>query len=239
MKKIVFLLLFFSAFSVCYAQETLPTEDATHIFWQAGRPLTAADFQGDAAADTAVVRINETYGMNEFACVGFWSIMDVSKKRRQPLQEKIYFVPAFEKGTSSIMNRDAATMIYEQLTFDIYELSARVARKKLDDIHKQAGMATGIKAIMFKTVERDAIEFRRELMGRYIQSVFKYKVEGAYQKWREAVDAWLRELEEYATTPEDCYRFIKGEPVDPRYKQAEYVWPAHEKPQPESEPEKL
>jgi hypothetical protein len=224
MKKILLAISFVWGAAVCHAQNDVPVETETHIFWQADRPLTAADFQGDGSANPRTAELSEKYDMNAVGFIGLWSVLDIPKRKKwRGLEEKIYFVPAFQKETSYILKGNTDEIIYEQMLFDIFELSARMAKKSLDEYRKEAVEGTGMQAIMFKTVEQEVIEYRDEMVASFVRDVRIDKREGAWQEWREQIDGRLHDLEEYATTPDDRLRFINGAPLDSRYKKAEHI----------------
>jgi hypothetical protein len=76
---------------------------------------------------------------------------------------------------------------------------------------------------MFKSVEARAIEMRTSLVDSYTKDVYIDKKVGAFEIWRERVDKLLAESNEFATKPEDCFRFVKNEPIDENYEMAKTV----------------
>lgn len=81
----------------------------------------------------------------------------------------------------------------------------------------------GIVSIMFKSVEARAAEMRDGLINAYVKDVYIDNKPGAFEMWRERIDAFLAESEEYATKPEDCFRFVKNAPIDENYETAKTV----------------
>lgn len=74
-------------------------------------------------------------------------MLDIPKKKLQRKgirEEKIYFVPAFEKSTAYILCDDTLGIKYQQLVFDVNELALRMARRRLQEYRDEAGGATGI-----------------------------------------------------------------------------------------------
>lgn len=205
-------------------QEKYPTESSTHIFWQSDRQLTKNDFKGNGSNNPKFIKYCDELDLCTSAFVGVFAIWDIPKKKRKrgELIEKAYFVPAFEKNTSYILNNDTAGIKKQKIVFDIYELSTRFARQQLT--HFQDSMpGYGITTIMFKTVEFRAIEMRTKLIDSFTNDVYINKIEGAYKLWRDRIDKMLNDSEKYATRTEDCYRFIKGEPIEKEYIKAKNI----------------
>jgi hypothetical protein len=44
-----------------------------------------------------------------------------------------------------------------------------------------------------------------------------------YANWRKTINEMLEKTKDYATKPEDCYRFVLGKPIEKGYKQAETI----------------
>ena len=49
------------------------------------------------------------------------------------------------------------------------------------------------------------------------------KKDSAYINWRKTVDDVLLQTENYATQPEDCYRFVINEPIEKGYIKAKTI----------------
>jgi hypothetical protein len=201
-----------------FGQEQLKTESETHIFWQENRPLKAEDFQGKGPSNPKHIKYCEEYQLCTVACLGLFGVVDVPKKKRMrgKLLEKAYFVPAFEKACSYILKKDSLGLEKQQLTFDIYELCARYARKDLKQwCDTMKGYGTTY--IMFKSVESKANRFCKLLIDSLTKEIYTHKKDGAYEKWRHMIDKNLDKDREFATKPEDCYRFVKNSPIDNNY----------------------
>lgn len=228
MKKLILLSFLLTVISSVFSQN-VPTESETHIFWQPDRKLKASDFQGDCRKNPKFVALCDSNGICTIAFLGIFSILDIpkSKKDMGKLLEKAYFTPAFEKGTSCMFDvNDSLGIQKQQLLFDIYELAAREGRKQLKGILDQMGQpyAYGTIHIFYNRVKEDVENNRKKLSQLLHQEVYFSKIEGAYDKWRKSVDEKLEELKEYATTPEDCYRFVINKPTNKKYKQAEFIY---------------
>ncbi len=205
------------------AQTVLPTNSDTHIFWQADRKLKPTDFKGNFNADPRLKVYCDTFQLCTSASVGLFAVLDVPKrkKHRKEKLDKVYFVPAFEMNTSVFSFKDSIGVAMQQVVFDIYELSARIARRQFKELEDSMGVAYGIRYIFLSTVQADVKKFRDGLVNEFTHDVYiNGGRESAYEEWRGIIDKWLNELKEFETTPEDCYRFVKGKPTDKAYKQS-------------------
>ena len=207
-----------------FGQENLPNESETHIFWQEKTVLTSKDFQGDCSNNPIQIKYCEEFNLCVNAYVGVFAILDIPKKKRKrgKLMEKAYFAPAFEKTTSCILKLDSLGIEKQKIVFDIYELSARFARQELANLQDSIG-TYGTISIFFKSVEMKAIKLRDTIVESCSQDIYVNNRKGAYEEWRTKIDELLEETKKYATKPEDCYRFVKNEPIDENYKMAENV----------------
>jgi len=224
--KIALLALALFPFISLLAQEPLKTESATHIFWQQQQPLEAKDYQGNVNASPETVFYCDSLDMCTLAYVGLFSVLDVPKKKRDRGKklEKVYFAPAFEKGPSCTIPNDSLGLAYQQLIFDVYESAARMARKKLKNIEDSLGVGNyGTRYLFYKTVEADVASFRDRVVKGITQDLYIKKREGAYQEWLDIINKSLDLLKDFATKPEDCYRFVKGSPIEEGYIKSETV----------------
>ena len=204
--------------------EQILTESQRHIFWQPERVLTEKDFQGDGTQNPKFVKYCDELDLCVVASTGVFAVLDIPKKKRKRgvLIEKAYFAPAFEKSTSFIIKLDSTGIAKQKVVFDIFEVSARFARQQLQHLQDSVG-GYGIISIMFKSVEARAIEMRTSLVDSYTKDVYIDKKAGAFEIWRERVDKLLAESKEFATKPEDCYRFVQNAPIDENYEMAKTV----------------
>lgn len=172
----------------------------------------------------------EKYGYSAVASIGLWSILDIpedpDKNYDQP--ERIYIAPAFERTTSYAKTKDTLELAMANMVFDLAEIAARRARRDLKEI-RDSIPAIGAAAIMFMTVKQDMENNRKELFNSYLKEVYIRKIPGAYTKWRSTVDTLLMETAAFATTPEECYRFLSNKPTQKGYIMAPTVIPAMEK----------
>ncbi len=204
--------------------EQILTESKRHIFWQPDRVLTEKDFQGDGTQNSKFVKYCDELDLCVVASTGVFAVLDIpkNKRKRGELIEKAYFAPAFDKSTSFILKLDSTGIAKQKVVFDIFEVSARFARQQLQHLQDSVG-GYGIISIMFKSVESRAIEMRTSLVDSYTKDVYIDKKVGAFEIWREKVDKLLAESNEFATKPEDCYRFVKNEPIVENYEMAKTV----------------
>lgn len=207
-----------------FGQNTLPTESETHIFWQSGKKLNRTDFQGDATKIPNAEKYCDKVGLCTVASLGVFTVLDIPKRKKQRgiLREKIYIAPAFEISTSYIVQNDSSGIEKQQVVFDMYELSARYMRKELSSMVNKMD-AYGNLSLWLKTIEDKAQELRTRMVDAYTKDVYIDNRPGAYLEWKEKLDSTLKDLEEFATKPEDCYRFVIKKPLDKNYEMAKTV----------------
>lgn len=200
-------------------------ETVTHLFWTKDRLLTQYDFQGNGSFYDKSKLLCDSLNMCCVAYVGVYSVIDIpkNKKDRGKLLEKVYFVPMFEKTTSYIIENSSSSEIEkQQIIFDIYELSARSARKKLIELQQQTdsinqGSTYGILSTMFTTIKDNTKNMRDQLINEYTEDVYIQKRKNSFNEWRASIDEKLKESEEYQTTEEDRHRAFSGKPIDKKY----------------------
>lgn len=227
MKRLTLIILAVISFSIknfTFSQEKFQTETEKYIFWQPNRTLKQEDFKANGSKNPIFVRYCEDFDLCAMAAIGVHAVLDIPKKKRKrgKLIEKAYFAPAFEKTMSYLLKEDSMEIAKQKLVFDIYEVSTRLARRELAHLQDSVS-GYGIISKMFKTVEAKAVEFRKAMVDSFTKDVYIYKRDGAYLKWRARVDELLVNLNEFATKPEDCYRFVKNIPIDDRYIEAPKV----------------
>ena len=231
MKNFLILFLFsilFNANVIAQRNYDSRTETNTHIYWQPDRVLTKEDFQGDGSSYEKSRLFCDSLDMCTMAFLGYFKILDIPKKEKDRglLLEIAYFAPMFEKNTSYILDdKDPLGVAKQQVIFDIYEVFARMTRRKFKELYKELGAEGhyGVLSIMFTTTTGDFEKKRKDIVGAYSREVYIEKKDSAYYQWRELVDEGLSSLSEYATTIEDCERAIKGKPLDKRYITPEFI----------------
>ena len=196
----------------CFCHNKYQTTDSVHIFWQPETKLTIKDYQGDTISK--IMDVLRKYDFYSSASVGIFTILDIPKKKRNRGKnpEIVYIAPAFEKTTSFTISNDTMQILMQNMFFDINELCARRARKKLQKLQDTL-QAYGVLTIFFETVKAEMNKERIDFYHSYFNSVYVEKKEGSYYSWRNLVDKLLLETNEWATKPEDCYRFIKNKPI--------------------------
>ena len=90
---------------------------------------------------------------------------------------------------------------------------ARKELKALQDTTK----ATGTLSIFYMTVKQDMNDHRVAMYRAYFKDVFIDKNDGAFSKWRADINKQLEETKQWATTPQECYRLMTGEPIEEGY----------------------
>ena len=218
MRNTLLAILFSFEWIICLGQNAYPTRDSVHIFWQPGLVITYLDYKG--AVSNKEAKDMDKYGYSAAAFVGIWNVLDVAKKDDR--FEKAYFAPAFDRTTSSTRTSDTLQIAMQNLYFDICEIWARWARRELKEI-KDTMNAIGAQAIMYTTIVQDMEKNRLEMYSSYAREVFILKKEGSYERWRNLINRILDETKEWTTTPEECYRFIKGKPIEKGYVKAKYL----------------
>lgn len=207
-----------------FSQEKIKTESDTHIFWQPDRLLTIDDFKGNGSNNAKNIKYCDDLGLCTVACVGLFGVLDIPKKKknRGKLIEKAYFALAFEKATSYIIKNDSLGIEKQKLVFDIYEISARYARKELAHYQDSVG-GYGILSIMFNSVKANAKEMHKKMTGAFTKDIYIEHRKGAYEEWKKEIAKLLEESKEFETKPDDCYRFVKMIPIDENYIMPETV----------------
>lgn len=218
------LTVFLIGTSLLFGQAIPKTDSETHIFWQFDKELKATDFRADVTKIPRAEKYCDTIGLCTVASIGVFAVMDVPKKKklRGKLREKIYIAPAFEYGTSYRVKNDSLGIEKQQIVFDICELSARWMRKELAEMVNKMD-AYGTLALWFKTLESDAKKTRDTMIDDFTKDVFLFRRKGAYKEWKENIEKELQALEQFATKPEDCYRFVTEKPLDENYEMAENI----------------
>ena len=234
MKKSILLFFILIINITGYSQnKDYQTETKTHIFWQPDRKLTTADFQRDVR-DVSLSSIKECgdYGYCVVGAYGLFYAVDVTKGKYKPGQyhEKLYIAPAFEKPQSVIIKPDSLGLEIQQTLFDIDELCARTIRYKLDHFYERFNDSTIIEnpdnpyTMWFATIKDECEQYYGKMKWAYLNEVVIKK--GDYEHWKNTVDTTLDYLKEYATTPEDCYRFVKNKPIEKKMVKAKYLAPS-------------
>ena len=196
------------------------TEDEKDIYWQPNTEISFTHYQ--AKTDTACVKYYDKYGLQMSSSIGIRGVVDVPTKKRQ--LDKSYFAPVFCKNCSCILSEDSLCLKVDRLLFDMAEICARNARKELLELHSHGNMkADNTNTMFFTSVKNSWDEKMQSFFGSAIREILIEKKDGAYVEWRQMADELLQQTESYATRPEDCYRFVLGEPIEKGYKMAKTI----------------
>lgn len=197
-------------------QSTFPTRNTTHIFWQPQNAPKIDDYLG--TPDSLLLAKIKDKNIHSSAALGIWAVLDVPKSNRDKKRkfEKIYFVPAFDNNKSFLGIKDSTELAIHNLTFDLCEVWARWARKKLFEIKTETNLI-GAMSIYFKTIEQEMNANRLNAQRTYFQEVVVTRNTEAYLKWKKFVEDSFIKYKDFATSPEECYRFIKNEPIEKDY----------------------
>lgn len=216
----IYLVLTFISFSA--GQTKYITRDSVHIFWQPDLKITAEDYLGKPTDE--VLQVMNQFGFRASASVGIWSVLDIPKKKNDRYKkfEKVYFAPAFDRSSSYTQTKDSLEIAVQNTYLDICEIWARWARKKLYSLRDSTN-STGTLTIFYKTIEYEMDSLRLEMYRDYTQDVIINKRPEAFQEWRTLINEALMETEKYATTPEECYRLLSGNPTEEGYIKAPTV----------------
>lgn len=209
MKKRVFLALSLFVSIIGYSQIEYKTENTDYIYWQPKTIIKKSDYLGDTIDKKHLIDQCKEFNIGAMACIGLHSVLDIPKRRRYrgKMYEKVYFAPAFQKTCSFIYLFDSLDLAKQRIYFDICELAARKARKKLYNLRDSMN-AYGTLSTFYFTVDTSVKETQKEMNYHYTQEVYIQNLDSAYQKWRSVIDKMLLETNDFATTDEECHRFL-------------------------------
>ena len=224
-RAIIFLV--FCAFTITLnAQSEYLIESENDLFWQPNVKINFSHYQ--AETDSACLKYYERYGLQMASSVGIRGVVDIPQAhlsrniRRRRGVDKSYLAPVFCKNCSCKLSEDSLILKVDQLLFDVAEICARGARKELFEM--QGEMKTNnVNTMFFTTVKNSWDEKMQSFFGPILREILIEKKEGAYAEWRQTVDELLQQTENFATQPQDCYRFVLGKPIERNYVQAEQI----------------
>ena len=217
-RTIIFLVLCALAIHL-NAQTVYLTENEKNIYWQPNATINFSDYQ--AKTDTCV-KYNKKYGLQMSSNIGFRGVVDVPSKKRMKVFDKFYLAPVFCKNCSCILSEDTLELKVDRLVFDIAEVCVRNARKELLELQSKIN-ADNTYTMFFTSIRNKWEENMRKFIGSAFGEILIEKKDNAYVEWRQMIDEFLQQTEQYATRPEDCYRFILGKPIEKGYKMAKTV----------------
>ena len=205
--------------SQLYCKSNYPTRDSVHIFWQPNTKITYQDFKQDLPQST--LKAMDTLKFDASASVGILRAIDFPKRARVGSHklEKVYLAPAFERTTSGTRTRDSLQIAMQTTYLDIAEIWSRWGREQFNKVRDSADVI-GSQADVYSSVVCEMMTKYQSMRDAYSNDVIIRKKEGAFAKWRKDIDIMLMQKTKWITTSEDCYRIIKGKPIEPGYKEA-------------------
>jgi hypothetical protein len=217
----ILILLLFGIINVKAQNDRI--ESDRFLYWQFDTKISYIDFK--QPVDSIGIKLCGEFGTKSLSNVQIHSILDYPKKTRKikTLKEKIYFAPSFCKNCSMILEKDSNELKMAQMYFDIAEYCCRRARqniKQLDSLNYGNGFA----ATAFPGIVNNMYKMMGEMFGAFGRQVKIDKVPGAYDKWRIDCDKLLIETIDFATTKEECMRFINKKPYSEEYKESYAVY---------------
>lgn len=228
MKKNILVFVLFAFCDITFAQQQGKQKNDSFVFWQPGIKITADMFQGEYNEEIAnkFKKDNRT----AYCCTSRRSILDIPKKKKDyKTDEKAYFCPILDKSKSFFFNDiDTTEIKYAQFIFDLTELSARYARiflanqqHEMDSI--SGNHSTGVVAIFYTTAKNVSEEHFYRTYYLFLNEVVLPRDSTKYTKCRNTLDSLLDETKEFATTNEDCQRFMTNAPLSKKLKTATYT----------------
>lgn len=216
-KSVNFILIIVISSLNLLAQNNYPTRDSIHIFWQPNVKITYQDFQQKLPKN--ILESMDSFKFDVSASVGILMALDVPKRRKGMSDkfEKIYFAPAFERTTSGTRTSDSLQIAMQLAYLDIAEIWARWGREQFS-LLKDSTNVVGIQTLAYSTIVSAMMEKYISMRDSYSYEVLIKKKEGAFIKWRNGIDEMLLEKTKWTTSREECYRMIKGKPIEPGYK---------------------
>lgn len=200
------------------AQTVYLTEDENNIYWQPGIQINFSDYQGPK--DEACLRNSEKYGVTMCSSIGVRGVVDAPKKKKK--YDKFYVAPVFCKNCSCLLAEDSLNLKVDRLLLDVAEFYARNMRRELLGLHKEMN-TDNTYAMFFNTVKKRWDEEMQTVLGTVIREVLIEKKDSAYLSWRQTITEVLQKMEDYATKPEDCHRFVAGKPIEKGYEKADRI----------------
>lgn len=199
-------------------------ENDSVLLWQPGVRLGFGDFRNDVyMAD--LMYASEYSDGNMMAALSILLIMDVPADARRGGKGKPVWsvVPVLYKDRSILLKEDDHSLDVQRLLFDLAECAARHARRcaaniEDDQTDAECGLDELYRSIYIE-VCHDYAEF---WLSEYENAYKVFRNPSRYAALRQRVDEMLEDDEDYATTPAEWRRFLKGRPLSGRY--VEYVY---------------
>lgn len=226
MSRIKFLsLVIIFNLSFVFSQNRERIEDSVHIYWQPNINLNLNDFEFDGTKEENAEMYCEKIKLCVCAATNINIIIDspTNNKKRNKDLEKIFIVPVFDKNMSYALTKDTIGVNQQKLIFDIEEWTARYIRQELEKIKKQFKDRQDFLITWHKVVLNEAQKKKRKLIEEYTLDVYLEPKPNAYRDWRIKVDNMLKELKDYATTKEECNRFLYKKTIEKNYEQSVFL----------------
>lgn len=206
LKHIAFFLVLHSC--IVLGQSNYKTTDSVYLFWQEGVRIKYQDYKGPSFPNNIPV----------VAEVAIWTALDLPAKRVQTTENSMHFYIAAlaDRYRSHADLNDSAVIAIDNLYFDVAEICARDARKKISALPDSLKNSPEISAV-FKTIVKEMHEKRLRMNRKFYREYYREKNKAALFKWRAELDAELKNTAEWATKPIDCHRFIIGVPLEKYY----------------------
>jgi len=216
MKQILTIIFLLAIFSNVFSQNNR-LENENFLYWQPNTTFDFEDFVGEQ--NERGLELCKKQNLKFATNIQIHAILDVPKKRRylKTMKEKMYICPAFCKNCSFYIEADTVELIQNQLLFDIAEYNTRLARIQMAEFEKKA-TANLFVAALFPSIINRMYENMHDMFGAYINEVMIDKKEGAYEEWKKLLEEGLKDTEEFATSEEECQRFLNDEPFSTKYK---------------------
>jgi len=211
------LIILFFGISNLKAQQTRIESDR-FLYWQVDTKIGYDDFK--QKPDSTGIKLCKKYGTKSLSNVQIHTILDYPKNGRKikTLKEKIYFAPSFCKECSMMVQKDSIELKMAQMYFDIAEYCSRRARqnvKYLDSLNYKNGFS----AAAFPGIVDNMYKMMGEMYRSFGRQVAIDKKPGAFEKWRSDCDKLLTQTKDYATSKDECTRFISKKPYSDEYKE--------------------
>lgn len=203
---------------ITIAQNTNKNDTDRYIYWTKDRVTTQQDYLGKGELIENAEKHCYDFGLCTKAEAIVLAALDIPKRRknRGEMIEKIYFATVFDKTKSCILKYDTTGVKYQQVVFDIYELSARFARQQIA-IVQDTSTTYGVMSSIFNSLIAKTDQMCADLINSYYQDVIIDKKKNAYNEWRIKIDKLLEESIKFVAKQEEYNRFIKNMPVDKEY----------------------
>ena len=206
MKKLSFTLLILLVFSTSVAAQAR----ASDLIWSPDRQIQFSDYQ--AFSRYACVEVYEMWGFITIATVEIRGMVDVPQNWRgenDTRPDRGYIVPFMCRINSCYLFEDSISLKVDNLLFDTTELFARRARMELAALRRQHNVPN-FNSTHLTRVRLQQEQYMRSMFDQIRLEILIENQDGAYNKWREQVNALLEETQDFATSPQDRHRFTYG-----------------------------